>query len=1288
MSGQSPPLPIDDHHNVENAVHVQQLDSILSSVLEDNNQSDNAMEEITDCNYKQMIYVLNCILHDTEDKILMDNKELFISYFEQNKVDGDTFMETSCKAFGEDICQYFNNNELNEPSMQIWTLITNFNLNGIKWKDIEDEQIIPLSLDACSVDDLVYLLNYDIFNHINNTHINENKDVIISYFKTNNINGSQLIEIKRKPFAQELTAFGNDKKLTASGLKIYKAFMEYNFNQKNEDLKEEEEKFTENEQFDDNKYFAIDKSEDEKDDLPQHIIPRLPSTTISNSLPTYIYKSIWDQSDDENLEILVDECLRSVSSQECWNNSDDIKALYRDAINRFSGQTYHHFVRKVYDEAGGCTFFDNFIENHYDREIKIWKYYTGQTTKLFSKDQIFEAIQKINIQTFGIDNQHGMDFEKFSKIVVKSGYDVDDAQLREVFDSMHAMENSTTNITLDQFEQFKKNMDITLRENNKSNVQGYIHYNGTESKMSDSFYVYYNIILKRYEFKYDELPDGLKQQYQLVATLPELSDDDKIEYGIYINKLTASQRKIFNRNHSNIQIPNGYWQKLTYDHDENINMIPIKSIKQQMLPITHLQIIFDLLNHYYLLSVDSKLNDIWKNDDTPLLINARKYDQQLTNEVVLLIENTEYQIIWWNIQPIHEPNAICIINLTRYDATMKKWETTKKGKKPKKIEHCYLRFERINNVKWQYYDHDKAAYKSFDMSDNELVTQLELSFLSNCKQNFDPVVFNGRFNNCLLTVLTSYLKSSNIHVKDHTFRVLFAAANYNDDALSNAILSMEQITYSHQQSMTSTRNIQRLIDGKNSLESLFQHSNQFIFRWKMNYKLHTEQQQLYFFAFIIAICAVMKYIDIEFANQPVVLPIFDDNPNKYDIVEDLINVRDVSKEQKISKVFHGSLIPPNTATTGDTNSNIKPSKTKILRKALTPTKRKSSEHRLVYIQDEQDPVQFAEAPAKFLRLVECVRKYLLEFESSDTLQCLWPWNRNSFHTDSNLYNDVSNYDELIYKYNFAKAWTTDDLLKYFNMNTFDTQSQPIRCKRKLAAQILLEPQSICRNINLIRSQLKPLLKLISNEIFQSDSSDSCDDEARQKTIVTFCNNEINDHTFWAVKIQETNTKLQTKYNTRDKYGLFDEITDILKQLNINRFELPIFEAFVKCFFIEWDKELHDKIYKITQSEWYKSFLDSWREIPLWYNYNHDILLLELVLKNGLHCDKIFNDLNGDKIGQYKIRLECNEQNTINNTYYEFKRWCKTDFNIIHRLKYMTNIIVKNLQDKTYCGDIS
>ena len=83
---------------------------------------------------------------------------------------------------------------------------------------------------------------------------------------------------------------------------------------------------------------------------------------------------------------------------------------------------------------------------------------------------------------------------------------------------------------------------------------------------------------------------------------------------------------------------------------------------------------------------------------------------------------------------------------------------------------------------------------------------------------------------------------------------------------------------------------------------------------------------------------MMKYIDIEFENQPVVIPLY--HPDEDNETEEergmsrLIQPKDVNREQRIASIFRGSLIPSSTVwrAASDRDSERAPSNTNRLRK--------------------------------------------------------------------------------------------------------------------------------------------------------------------------------------------------------------------------------------------------------------------------------------------------------------------------------------------------------------------
>ena len=115
--------------------------------------------------------------------------------------------------------------------------------------------------------------------------------------------------------------------------------------------------------------------------------------------------------------------------------------------------------------------------------------------------------------------------------------------------------------------------------------------------------------------------------------------------------------------------------------------------------------------------------------------------------------------------------------------------------------------------------------------------------------------------------------------------------------------------------------------------------------WQIEYRLYTTQQQLYFTAFIVAIVAMMKYVDIEFDNQPVVIPFPHSHRDDINSITEQKFIGKllqpiVQKEQKREQQFRGYTIPPTGIWKADTDkqSSNRQSKTAILRRmAIYPS---------------------------------------------------------------------------------------------------------------------------------------------------------------------------------------------------------------------------------------------------------------------------------------------------------------------------------------------------------------
>ena len=103
------------------------------------------------------------------------------------------------------------------------------------------------------------------------------------------------------------------------------------------------------------------------------------------------------------------------------------------------------------------------------------------------------------------------------------------------------------------------------------------------------------------------------------------------------------------------------------------------------------------------------------------------------------------------------------------------------------------------------------------------------------------------------------------------------------------------------------------------MENYFKDRVDFIDQWKLKYLLQTNDQQKYFWAYILAIVTKMKLIDIQYKSQ--LIAVFDadtdeestTNDNDDDTKKKDINIDDdqLKQDKRFMDLYSGSLIPPN-----------------------------------------------------------------------------------------------------------------------------------------------------------------------------------------------------------------------------------------------------------------------------------------------------------------------------------------------------------------------------------------
>ena len=518
-------------------------------------------------------------------------------------------------------------------------------------------------------------------------------------------------------------------------------------------------------------------------------------------------------------------------------------------------------------------------------------------------------------------------------------------------------------------------------------------------------------------------------------------------------------------------------------------------------------------------------------------------------------------------------------------------------------------------------------------------------------------------------------------------------------------------------------------------------TDSFVNDWLKKYYLSTKKQQQYFWAHILCICAKIKQIDIEIENTLVTIP--KRNNQSQDRESLFSNSSEVEQEQQDALLYKGFLVPPvlgeNVADGNADNANItieqvrqsieSQSKTRVLSKCqVWATLRNEDDAEFVYVHDnvmnqtkniENKPIndrdQFFEDEVVLFRFAEIVRKYVIESKYLKNNIALWPYYKNHLNRDQ-----FKKYHTFVNRFNLATMITKDSIFQLFKEKDDDNESiscfghcscqdyctfcqkdefqdgekedLAIRHRRKYAATLLLSKWNTLRNLNILRQQFTILFSSIIDGFKKQYDQKQIVLEPRHNQqwsqIIEDDEQEFNqqqmvkeakslDKKYWKEKIKKINKELQKNLKSKKSgwqflshYKLKDNNT-----IEITITQYPLFEKFCRYFLYEDIKKDRQKINNdLNADDWYSEFKRSWISVPVWWTKHHDLILLELALKHNMDHEQYIEELKGDKAFYFRQRLKDQAG------YLEFQHWCEQLSNILHRLKYITNAIIDNLNE--------
>eukprot|EP01083_Nonionella_stella_P209508 759378_1 len=1059
-------------------------------------------------------------------------------------------------------------------------------------------------------------------------------------------------------------------------------------------------------------------------------------TANREPFPEFINIALFGRSDDEYLEMLIDKALLKVcyskSCEELWNDETFIANIYNnnkfpDAVDKVYSKINHE------DDTNDLDFIGNFVRKEFKRQINENK------RKIEEKAREETEHQQHDPFSTDVDDMKGTEFYYVS-------YDQDEHRYNVVSRDRNARAPNHVLCTLAIAEIPEEDNDYCwavfkkkkFKNNYSISTKGYWEVI-TEQKDKERED-------KRRKFEAEEKEKAeraarakaafergrsdslnfLKKTRSAVSgflstrSVPDIPGEETKYDDAYGNaRLGTPKKKSFE-----IHTPAAL-STLNDGVEEDVIESPKipkpkKPKKFEYISLLHLNIIFELLQFHYMLSIkESKERQSIAGRHKRLAASPLYIDHCAVQEFadkrdtmhrrdhtydICIDDKVTFKLEWCNFKGRSECNSF-YFSLPECDKPNKKYSYLRyRHNYEKVLENGTHELRMI----WDWYDNDDARYRKYKEGfNNEIYKELEASFQSNVDVNFPNDRFGTTnandntterpFNVCILPQLKDFLeKDKGIHMKCLVLRFTFTDK-------TNRIMNIEQVSLRDTGSFP--RNVRRLLDMKNSLNFYWQNTNKFIEEWKHRYLLSTKPQQLYFWSYILCIATIMKYIEIELAHQLISIP-FERDPIKQDVEYTGLDDSDLQRHKIDCQLWNGFFMPPqNQLQTAQISRHMDGtdsfddwyeglSRVEPLTKFINDTRRSRTSKSMlqkskavacghsvskgdVLWYSEQTYDIYCNRCATLLQFSECIRKYVLESESSEVIDFMWPWYRNYSHR-----NDRKKYLKYIAKYNLSHLFMVRDVVDKHNgeedTDKDGSETPPSCCRRvfccdrckqdkyddeyldalmdaplliesnkrlesqntdkenarlqirhlrKFAASVLLQPWDILRNLNVIKSQLQLLFK--SNKFSASKTKG------------------MHKWDTWKKKIDKINGKAQNAISDSDRTTILELRHDA--EFNLSDDEQNILHDLVKIILQEFEIEDAEPMDNDDQKRYYTSFKASFRMVPEWWVIEHDILLIELGLKFNWNRDEINDELTDpSKKYYYQELLKTQEVSKDNN----------------------------------------
>lgn len=194
-----------------------------------------------------VLYIVEHYLFaDINNDRMLCQKEAVLECLRAQNLDGASILEMNRKDFASLFVVHCDDKKLRGPISKIPKLLEEFDLHRlgidhqINSQNDDEVDIKPLSrasttgtvnvvvegLADCTMSQIVIILKDPVFSE-KVAKFEEQREVFVSYFEQNGVDGQAFLKLKRKQFSAVIVEHGANKKLNAVAVKVFKVLSEW-----------------------------------------------------------------------------------------------------------------------------------------------------------------------------------------------------------------------------------------------------------------------------------------------------------------------------------------------------------------------------------------------------------------------------------------------------------------------------------------------------------------------------------------------------------------------------------------------------------------------------------------------------------------------------------------------------------------------------------------------------------------------------------------------------------------------------------------------------------------------------------------------------------------------------------------------------------------------------------------------------------------------------------------------------------------------------------------------------